>query len=69
MYDIIINVHTKGGEPVSPRTGRPHVENPKNERLHIRVTPDEKAKIQEFCKKFNVTMLELIRKGMEAMKK
>lgn len=54
---------------MSPRTGRPHVNNPKNERLHIRVSPDEKAKIQEFCKKFNVTMLELIRKGMEAMKK
>ncbi len=52
-----------------PRTGRPRAENPKSERLHIRVAPDEKARIQDFCKKNNVTMLELIRKGMEAEKK
>lgn len=54
---------------MSPRTGRPHAENPMSERLHIRVTPNEKAEIQEFCKRFNVSMLELIRKGMEALKK
>lgn len=54
---------------MSPRTGRPRAENPKSERLHIRVTPDEKAEIQEFCKEFKVSMLDLIRKGIEAMKK
>lgn len=54
---------------MSPKLGRPPVENPKNERLHIRVTPDEKAEIQNFCKEFKVTMLDLIRKGIEAMKK
>lgn len=54
---------------MSPRTGRPHAENPKSERLHIRVAPDEKEKIQKFCEEFGVSMLELIRKGMEAMKK
>lgn len=54
---------------MSPRAGRPPAENPKSERLHIRVTPDEKAEIQDFCKEFKVTMLDLIRKGIEAMKK
>ena len=54
---------------MSTRTGRPPSENPKSERLHIRVTPDEKAEIQGFCREFKITMLELIRKGMEAMKK
>lgn len=54
---------------MSPRTGRPHSENPKSERLHIRVTPDEKVEIQEFCKEFGVSMLDLIRKGIEIMKK
>ncbi len=59
----------KGSDELSPRTGRPPAENPKSERLHIRVTPNEKAEIQEFCKKFEVSMLDLIRRGMEAMKK
>lgn len=54
---------------MSPRTGRPPSDNPKSERIYIRVTPDEKAEIQEFCKKFKVSMLDLIRKGIEAMKK
>ena len=54
---------------LSPRTGRPPAENPMSERLHIRVTPDEKAEIQKFCKEFQVTMLDLIRRGIEAMKK
>lgn len=59
----------KEGDVLSPRTGRPHSENPKSERLHIRVTPAEKVEIQEFCNKFKVSMLDLIRKGMEAIKK
>ena len=54
---------------MAPSQGRPHSENPKSERLHIRVTPDEKSKIQEFCKEFGVSMLDLIRKGIESMKK
>lgn len=54
---------------MSPRIGRPPSDNPKIERIYIRVTPDEKAEIQEFCKKFKVSMLDLIRKGIEAMKK
>jgi len=59
----------KEGDELPLRTGRPHAENPKCERLYIRVTPDEKAEIQGFCKKFRVSMLDLIRKGIEAMKK
>lgn len=53
---------------MSIRLGRPPVDNPKSERLHIRVTPSEKKKIKDFCTKFNVSMLELIRNGMEVMK-
>ncbi len=49
--------------------GRPKSQNPKSERLFIRVTPDEKAEIQSFCKKFDVSLLDLIRKGIEAIKK
>lgn len=34
---------------MSPRTGRPPSDNPKSERLFIRVTPDDKKKIQDFA--------------------
>lgn len=54
---------------MSPRTGRPPSENPKSERLYIRVSSKEKKEIQEFAKKYGVGLLELIRKGMEAEKK
>lgn len=59
----------KVGGSLSLRTGRPPSDNPKNERLYIRVTPGEKVKIQQFCKDFGVSLLDLIRKGMEALKK
>lgn len=59
----------KGGVHVSPITGRPHAENPKSERLYIRITPDEKEKIMQFCKEFEVSILDLIRLGMDALKK
>ena len=34
---------------MSPSQGRPKIENPKTERLYIRITPEEKAEIQQFC--------------------
>lgn len=54
---------------MSPRTGRPHAENPKTERLFIRVTPEEKSEIQDFSKRSGLSLLELLRKGIEAIKK
>jgi len=54
---------------MSPRTGRPLSENPKTERLFIRVTPEEKKEIQEFSKKSGRGLLELIKLGIEAVKK
>lgn len=54
---------------MAPSSGRPPIENPKNERLYIRVTPGEKAEIMEFANKYGYSLLNLIRKGMEAAKK
>lgn len=59
----------KGGVKMSPTQGRPHSDNPKSERLYIRVTPAEKAEIQTAAKKSGFTLLELIRKGIEAVNK
>ena len=53
---------------MSPLQGRPHIENPKTERLFIRVTPQQKAEIQAFTKKTGYSLLTLIEKGMEAVK-
>jgi len=59
----------KAGETVNAKTGRPLSENPKTERLYIRVTPDEKQQIFEYCQKNRITVLDLIRNGMKAVKK
>ena len=54
---------------MSPRTGRPRAENPKTERLFIRVSPDEKAEIQSFAQQSGLSLLELLKRGIEAAKK
>lgn len=53
---------------MSPRTGRPKTENPKNERLHVRVTKEEKEKIMEFSSESGFSILEMIRAGIEKLK-
>lgn len=54
---------------MSPTQGRPRIDNPKTERLFIRVTPQEKKEIQKFTKETGYTLLSLIRKGMDAVQK
>lgn len=68
-YSIIIVRTKRRGENMSPRTGRPLSENPKTERLFIRVTPEEKKEIQEFSRRTGHGLLELIKLGMESVKK
>lgn len=54
---------------MSPSQGRPRIENPKTERLFIRVTPEEKEEIHSFAKESGNTLLSLIYKGIDAVKK
>lgn len=53
---------------MSPRTGRPKSDNPMNDRLYIRVTREEKEKINKFSKEHGYTLLELIKIGIEKIK-
>ncbi len=53
---------------MSPRTGRPKVENPMNDRLYVRVTREEKEKIMKFSSESGYSILELIRFGIEKLK-
>lgn len=53
---------------MSPRTGRPPIDNPKSERLFIRVTQQEKNEIQEFSKNSGYSLLDLIKIGIKSLK-
>lgn len=53
---------------MSPRTGRPKIDNPKTERLYIRVSPDEKKCIQDFLSKSKYGLLDIIKIGISALK-
>ena len=54
---------------MSPKTGRPPKENPRNASIHIRATLEEKAEIMEYSRKSKKTCLELLLAGIEADKK
>lgn len=54
---------------MTPSQGRPRIDNPKTERLFIRVTPKEKEEIYSFAQEKGYTLLELIYMGIEAVKK
>lgn len=54
---------------MNPKTGRPRSDNPKSVRLEIRVTPEEKLEIMAFSKEHKLSLLELVRIGMETVKK
>ena len=54
---------------MSPKMGRPPIKNPKNSSIHIRVTESEKKKIKDFTDKHGITILDLIRKGIDTAKK
>lgn len=54
---------------MSPQRGRPKSADSKHERLYVRVEATEKQKIMDFCQEYKKTILELIRAGMDAIKK
>ena len=53
---------------MSPRKGRPKVDNPMNERLYVRVSKQEKDEIMKFSSESGYSILELIRAGIEKLK-
>lgn len=53
---------------MSPRTGRPPKENPRNKNLNIRVSEDEAALIQQCADELETTRTEVIVKGIKMVK-
>ena len=58
----------KVGDKMSPRTGRPPKENPRNINLNIRVTKDEAQLIQSCADRLETTRTEVIIKGVMMVK-
>ncbi|MCR0180979.1 CopG family transcriptional regulator [[Clostridium] innocuum] len=50
------------------KMGRPPIENARTERMHFRVTKDEKQTLKELAQKKGLTITELILAGIEKMK-
>ena len=54
---------------MSPRTGRPPKENPRNINLNIRITKEESERIQNCADKLNITRTDTIMKGIGMVEK
>ena len=54
---------------ISPRTGRPKTDNPKDERITIRLDAETARKLNENTKFYAETKAESIRRGIEVVNK
>lgn len=54
---------------MSPRTGRPPSENPKDKRLQVRVDEQTINILDDCAKKANTNRSEIVREGIELVKK
>ena len=52
---------------LSPRTGRPKAESPKDIKYSIRIDEDTEKTLKEYCQKHNITKGEAIRRGINLL--
>lgn len=52
---------------MTPRTGRPKLENPKSERITVRLDNFHSEILKEYCKQKNVEKAEAVRRGIEKL--
>lgn len=50
---------------MSPRTGRPKVDNPKTVEVKARIDEETHKRLVDYCKKNNTTKTEVVREGIE----
>lgn len=53
--------------PLSPKTGRPKADKPKDIRYSVRLDLDTEAKLNEYCKSHSITKGEAIRQGIHLL--
>ena len=66
-YNIIVGTISEVME-LSPRTGRPPIENPRNIRFTARLTEEEATDLQECADALKVSRTDVIVKGIELVK-
>lgn len=52
---------------MSPRTGRPKTDNPKSERITVRLDDETLKKLDEVAKANSETRVQTIRRGIETL--
>lgn len=52
---------------MSPRTGRPKVDNPKNNDVKVRLDNETTRRLDEYCFANKITRAEAIRKGIHLL--
>lgn len=52
---------------MSPRTGRPPIENPKSERITVRLGKEESEILNEYCEQEGTERAEAIRRGIKKL--
>ena len=52
---------------MSPRTGRPPANNPKNVRVELRLSEEEGNMLEYCCKESGMTKTDVIRKGIRSV--
>lgn len=52
---------------MSPRTGRPKVDEPKDIRFSIRIDNDTNKRLDNYCEKNRITKAEAIRQGIHLL--
>ncbi len=52
---------------MSPRTGRPKAEKPKEIRYSIRLDTETEERLKEYCEKNGITKGEAIRRGIDLL--
>lgn len=53
---------------MSPRTGRPPIENPKSVKMNIRISEKTARDLQECAESLNVSRVNVIEKGIQLVK-
>lgn len=52
---------------MSPRTGRPKAENPKNNDVKVRLDENTAKRLAEYCQTHGITKAEAIRQGIHLL--
>lgn len=52
---------------MSPRTGRPKADNPKDIKYSIRLDSDTEERLKDYCQAHKITKGEAIRKGIHLL--